>query len=245
MSTQVEEPQKVSDYLAKSEILDFDTTTIQELVAERTWDFLSDYEKIEQIYQFVRNQIKFGYNLDDTIPASQVLQEGYGQCNTKANLFMALLRSVGIPNRIHGFTVRKTLKKGLIKGIWYWLAPKAIMHSWVEVHFEGHWYNLEGIILDQGYLSALQNRFSDCAGTFCGYGVYSKNFQNPPIDWSKNHTYIQHEGIDRDLGIFATPDELYSRYQQKLNPIERWIYQKYVRLKMNRKVQKIRSRTAF
>src|SRR5690606_19872037 len=114
---------------------------------------------IKSIYNFVRDEILFGYNQGDTISASQVLKDGYGQCNTKANLFMALLRAVGIPNRIHGFTINKALQKGAITGLWYLLSPKNILHSWVEVYHNGAWYNLEGLILDKTYLTALQKKF--------------------------------------------------------------------------------------
>ena len=37
-------------------------------------------------------------------------------------------------------------------GFVYRNAPKNIFHSWVEVYFEGHWYELEAIILDKQYL---------------------------------------------------------------------------------------------
>ena len=39
--------------------------------------------KIREVYSFVRNEIKFGYNKGDDIIASEVLKDGYGQCNTK------------------------------------------------------------------------------------------------------------------------------------------------------------------
>mgnify|MGYP002241704325 CR=1 FL=1 len=48
-------------------------------------------------------------NVDDSIPASKVLKDGYGQCNTKGTLFMALLRACGVPCRIHGFTIDKKI----------------------------------------------------------------------------------------------------------------------------------------
>ena len=68
-------------------------------------------------------EIAFGYNTDDMISASEVLKDGYGQCNTKGTLFMALLRAVGIRCRIHGFTIDKKLQKGAMTGIVYKLAP--------------------------------------------------------------------------------------------------------------------------
>ena len=75
----------------------------------------------------------FGYNQSDDIAASDVLADGYGQCNTKGNLLMALLRALAIPCRFHGFTIDQQLQKGAIPTYVFWLAPKYIIHSWVEV----------------------------------------------------------------------------------------------------------------
>jgi transglutaminase-like putative cysteine protease len=66
------------------------------------------------VYDFVRNEIAFGYNAGDELPASAVLADGIGQCNTKATLLMALMRAVGIACRFHGFTIDKPLQKGAI-----------------------------------------------------------------------------------------------------------------------------------
>ena len=114
----------------------------------RKWMEFSEFERLKSIYNFVRDEILFGYNTDDSIPASKVLTDKYGQCNTKGTLFMALLRACGIPCRVHGFTIDKKLQKGAMTGIVYKNAPNHIFHSWVEVYSEGKWYELEGFILD-------------------------------------------------------------------------------------------------
>ncbi|NLR91465.1 transglutaminase-like domain-containing protein [Flammeovirga agarivorans] len=226
--------------LVASKILDFKAESLETLTEERGWRNLSDMEKIKEIYNFVKDEIAFGYNSSDDISASQVLKDGYGQCNTKANLFMALLRGVGIPNRIHGFTIHKALQKGAITGIWYKMSPAFILHSWVEVLFQNEWYNLEGLILDQKYLNALQNKFQDCKETFCGYGAYTDQFQSPQIEWNMNDTYIQKKGIHHDFGLYNTPDEFYKSHQQELGVIKRWIYRYFIRHLMNNNVDKIR-----
>ena len=231
---------EMENYLKATPILNFNVSSIQELVLKRKWKDLEDSKKIEHIYNYVRDEIKFGYNIDDTISASKVLEDGYGQCNTKANLFMALLRAVGIPNRMHGFTINKKLQKGAITGIWYLLSPNNILHSWVEVFLDGQWFNLEGIILDKPYLSALQKKFSDCKKTFCGYGAYTDTFQSPQIEWNKNDTYIQEKGINQDFGLFDSPDEFYKKHRQQLSVFKRWIYKNYVRHLMNKNVERIR-----
>lgn len=79
----------------------------------------------------MRDEIAFGYNTQDDLPASRVLADGIGQCNTKGTLLMALLRAMDVPCRFHGFTIDKALQKGAITGLAYWLAPRNIIHSWV------------------------------------------------------------------------------------------------------------------
>jgi len=157
--------------LAKTNLLDFWHPSIQGLIRARGWTNLPERERIGAIYDFVRNEIAFGYNLADDLRASQVLADGIGQCNTKGTLFMALLRAAGVPCRFHGFTIDKALQKGAITGVAYALAPRDIIHSWVEVWFEGRWVELEGFILDKDYLSKLQERFGDEEGAFCGFGA--------------------------------------------------------------------------
>ncbi|MDU3351606.1 MAG: transglutaminase-like domain-containing protein [Clostridium sp.] len=193
-------------YLEETKLLNFSSICISDLIKKERWMQLSDYNKIFKIYNYVRDDIEFGYNEDDAITASKVLEDGYGQCNTKGILLMALLRVVGIKCRIHGFTIDKALQKGAMKGFYYSLAPNEIVHSWVEVYYNSKWYNLEGFILDIKYLNKLQNKFSSCTNSFCGYGVATKDFQNPIINWNENDTYIQKEGIVRDFGIFDNPD---------------------------------------
>lgn len=240
MEQQIKKSVEFNKYLKKTKILDFETPSIMTLIKEKGWSEMTDLEKVKHIYNYVRDEVKFGYNVNDNIAASQVLKDGYGQCNTKANLFMALLRAVGIPNRMHGFTIHKALQKGAITGIWYKFSPNSILHSWVEVYVDRTWFNLEGLILDKPYLKALQNKFSDCKTTFCGYGAYTDNFQKPQVDWEQNHTYIQEKGINHDYGLFDTPDEFYKRHQQKLSPLKKWIYENYVRHLMNKNVERIR-----
>ena len=241
MEQQLERPVDFTNYLKRTPILDFDSLIIRSLIQHRGWEKMASIEKIKHIYNYVRDEVKFGYNIDDNISASQVLTDGYGQCNTKANLFMALLRAVGVPNRMHGFTIHKALQKGAVTGLWYTLSPKNILHSWVEVYLEGEWFNLEGIILDKLYLRGLQNKFADCKITFCGYGAYTDNLKNPPIDWGRNHTYIQDKGINQDFGLYNSPDDLYATHQQQMNPVKRWFFRNYVRHLMNQNVERIRS----
>jgi hypothetical protein len=231
----------MNKFLEKTKLLDFDNKEISTLIENKKWFNLDEKEKINQIYEFIRDGIPFGYNKNDAIPASMVLKNGYGQCNTKGILFMALLRAVNIPCRIHGFTINKILQKGALKGFYYKLSPKEIVHSWVEIHYKNKWYNLEGFILDKFYLNKLQKKFSDCNTGFCGYGVAVKDFKNPPIEWNENDTYIQSEGIIQDFGVFNSPDELFAKHFQKLSAFKAFMFRNIIRHLMNKNIKKIRN----
>ena len=228
------------NYLEKTQILDFDDHCIQSLITERNWQTLDEYNKIGAAYTFVKDEIQFGYSRSDDIAASEVLADGYGQCNTKGNLLMALLRALGIQCRFHGFTIDQQLQKGAIPAYVFWLAPKYIIHSWVEVLFNGEWIDLEGFILDEAYLSAIQSKFSQTKESFCGYGIATTCLAKPETEWTGTNTYIQKEGIHDDFGIYDSPDEFYAEQGTNLTGIKRWAYQNFIRYIINWNVQRLR-----
>lgn len=227
--------------LLATPLLDFKHSSIQSLVQNRGWRAMDSFSKIKSVYEFVRDEIAFGYNADDRLPASKVLSDGYGQCNTKGVLFMACLRAVGVPCRMHGFTIDKKLQKGAMTGFVYRSAPAEILHSWVEVLYSEKWYSLEAFILDKPYLTQLQKKFSDCTGSFCGYGAAVRDFQNPVIEWDANDTYIQKEGIIRDLGVYDSPDDFFAAHCQQMHVVKRLAFQTVGRHLMNRNVKRIRN----
>lgn len=96
-------------YLNNTNIVNFEHKDIQSLIDQRRWKNLDNFNKIGAAYQFVKDEIIFGYNKSDDISASDVLADGYGQCNTKGNLLMALLRGLGIQCRFQGFTIDQQL----------------------------------------------------------------------------------------------------------------------------------------
>lgn len=228
-------------YLKETKMLDYSNESIQQLIQERKWKNLGKFECLKSIYNFVRDEILFGYNIDDNIPASKVLLDGYGQCNTKGTLFMALLRACNIPCRVHGFTIDKRLQKGAMTGVVYKNAPQNVFHSWVEVYFEDKWYELEGVILDRAYLTKLQEKNNECTGAFCDYGVAVKDFKKPIIDFDRNNTYIQSEGIHQAFGVYDSPDDLLKEHHQEMSAIKAFLYKNLGRHLMNQNVKKIRN----
>lgn len=240
IKTECETEIMTDQYTKRTQILDFDSPKIQSLIKSRDWINLNDYEKIGAAYEYVRDEVLFGYNKSDDIPASQVLSDGYGQCNTKGNLLMALLRGLGIACRFHGFTIDQKLQKGAIPSYIFWLAPKYIIHSWVEVFHKMQWINLEGFILDKTYLNAIKAKFPDEQGSFCGYGVATKCLADPEIEWIGKDTYIQKEGIHDEYGVYDSPDDFYSEIGTNLAGLKKWLYERLIRHLINRNVSQIR-----
>lgn len=226
--------------LNETPMLNYSHPTLQALIKARRWRELDEFSRIRAIYNYVRDEILFGYNTDDAISASDVLKDGYGQCNTKGTLFMALMRACSIRCRIHGFTIDKRLQKGAMTGLVYALAPKQVFHSWVEVELDGVWYELEAFILDKAYLSRLQALNSDCVGAFCGYGAAVRDLKHPVIDFDRCNTYIQSEGIVQDFGVYPSPDELLREHHQEMSRFKAFIYRNVGRHLMNRNVRGIR-----
>lgn len=220
-------------------IANHDHPFIRALIDERGWLSLEAFDRIGAAYGFVKDEISFGYNRADDLPASDVLLDGYGQCNTKGNLLVALLRALDIPARFHGFTIDKALQKGAIPAWLFPLAPPRILHSWVEVRWDGGWLSLEGFILDGAYLRSLQRRFPE-ATSFCGYGAATPNLQEPSVEWRGEPTYIQSEGIAEDFGVFEHPDDLYRERGTNLSGARRVLYTYFFRHAMNAVVARVR-----
>ena len=225
-------------FLAETRLVDFRAAPIKALIEERSWLSLSDWDKIGSAYDFVRNEVRFGYNATDALPASRILADGYGQCNTKGILLMALLRGLGIHCRFHGFTIDKALQRGIVPEIVYPLAPARILHSWVEVEYQGRWIELEGFILDQPLLTALQDHFPQ-RSSICAYGIGTNCFQTPEVEWKGNNTYIQKTGINADFGVFDNPDEFFTLHSQLAGP-RGLLYRSVIRHWMNRRVGRMR-----
>lgn len=228
--------------LRPTHILDFGAPNIQQLIAQRGWAAAKRADAARAIYEFCRDEILFGYNSDaDDMPASQVLDEGLGHCNTKTNLLMALYRAVGIACRLHGFTIYKQLQKGALTRFVYFMAPAEIVHTWTEALLEGNWVRLEGLILDTRYLQSVQRRFPGCAHPFLGYAVATKNLQQPAVAWTGGDTFIQREGIARNFGHFDSPDYFYAKHPTNLSGVRGWLYRRFFYKQLNHNIDSIRN----
>ena len=211
-----------------------------ELVRNRKWNDLDEYDKIGEIYRFVQNEIVLGYNEFDDLTATQVLADGYGQCNTKATLLMALLRAVGIPCRLHGTQVVKGFQRSIMPKIMAKFAPPFIVHTWAEVYFGGKWLSLEGVITDKAYIAGLKRMFPEHKGAFADYAVAVKDFSNLHIDWKGKDTAVQKEAVAGDCRVFESPYYFFPAHSQVYKGKKKFIYDQIGRKILTKNVAKIR-----
>lgn len=231
-------------YLKRTALLDFDDPRIIGLVESRGWTRLPEQDRIGAVYNFVRDEIPFSYNTSDDLPASAVLADGYGQCNTKTTLLMALLRATGIGCRLHGATIDKTLQHGVMVAPMYWFAPRSIIHTWTEVAVGGRWVALEGVIVDTGFLQGVRVKTGQSSGPLLGYGIGTEDLGDPPVDWDGTDTFIQATGINNDLGVFDDPEDFYRRHGVNARGVKGWLYRNIMRKAMNKRVNSIRMNCA-
>lgn len=92
----------MKQFLVTTPLVDYQHSEIQSLIEAKGWRQLDEITAAEQIYNFIKDDIEFGYSETDTLTASQVLKQGYGQCNTKGTLLVALLRLVIFPPEFMG-----------------------------------------------------------------------------------------------------------------------------------------------
>lgn len=228
-------------YLRPTNLLDFNSPGLREILTRHNWAALPEDERIGAVYDFVRDEIPFGYNSSDDLPASAILADGYGQCNTKTTLLMALLRGSGVGCRLHGATIDKKLQHGVMVRPLYWFAPASIIHTWAEVFSGDRWVGLEGVILDGAFLSGVRAHTGCAGGPFLGYGVGTENLADPPVEWRGSDTLVQATGIDQEFGVYDDPDSFYAAHGVNASGLKGWLYSRIMRKDMNRRVARIRA----
>lgn len=224
-------------------LADYKDDKILKTATDLTMECVSIQEKIENIFYYVRDNIKFGFTKDgDLITASKIIDLGYGQCNNKSNLFISLCKSVNIPARIHFSLIKKEIQKGLFTGIAYKMMPKEISHSWIEVQLDNKWIKIDSYINDFQYFNEakkeLENKKWDT-----GYSVSCAS-ENAGADFSlEENVFVQMGAVTADHGFYDEPMDYYitENYKNRPNRFRLFIYRLSIGY-INRKINKLRSR---
>jgi hypothetical protein len=225
--------EKLSDY--ESEIV---IKKAKEVIGEAK----TDREKIEKLFLYVRDGIKFGFPLKgDFVKASETIQSGVGQCNTKTTLFLALCKAIGIDARIHFSLIEKAIQRGIFPGFTYTLLPPLLSHSWLEAEINGKWHRIDTYINDKELYEKsrvlLKNK-----GWTTGYSIAcSKNASTADLDLD-NERFVQMDAVVGDHGTFDDPMDYYStdRYKNKPHGIKALLYKNLIGM-INGRIDRIRN----
>lgn len=224
-------------------LADHDHPLVRETSARLTAGETTRRARLASLFLFVRDEIKFGFPEDgDLVMASETLRTGFGQCNTKATLLLALCKASMIPARIHFSLIGKEIQKGFFTGIAYWMMPSQISHSWIEVDIEGRWRRIDTFINDLPLFEAacaeLKRR-----GERTGFSIALSDGEASADLNLDNEAFQQMAAVTDDQGVWDDPAEYYDSglYRNRPGVLRLWFYQRLIG-SINRRVERLRSR---
>ncbi len=193
---------EANQYLKSTELCDSCHPDILKKVKEIKGDTKSQQEIALKIFYFVRDEIVFSIN-DSKSKASQTLRRKTGECGTKTNLHVALLRASGIPARFHLSKCKSESLKGIIPSWLYDRMPKVASHFWPEVYLSGKWIACEGL-LDKKLYDGLLKR-----------DLLKKDLI-PTINWDgENSLIILKPWLVEDNGTTASYESIYAMLDKR------------------------------
>ena len=188
-------------------LIDYQNLIVQETTKKITTNKNTETEKVEAIFYFVRDQIKYTLLPEmDNIPASKIIERGEGQCNNKNIAFLALCKAADLEALIHFGLIIKNILKGLVSKFIYKTMPKALSHSWIEVKVDGQWKRIDTHNIDKpNYHGAKKELaktkwemgYSVAKQSICDFKLYDDLDPNTPI-------------IPVDHGTFTDPREYFN-----------------------------------
>jgi transglutaminase-like putative cysteine protease len=169
-----------------------------------------------RIHNFVRDEIRFGFGSRFyATPASEVLSARIGYCNSKASLFLALLRAAGIPSRLRMMEISSDVLQGLVSP-----GTASVDHGVSEVWIDARWITVDSYVVDAPLVRRARERLA-ASGSPLGWGIHVRG----SVDWSaRSDAFIQcvrdrltPSHVVRDHGVFADALDFYERVSAARN----------------------------
>jgi hypothetical protein len=148
-----------------------DVSTVAGVIAQVTAEASGERDTAVALHDYVREHVKFGFGkYFDAGKPDEILACGFGHCNPKSRLLVALFRAAGLDSCQHFVVLPKRILQGALPASRYWMIPPELSHSYVEVRIEGAWYAIDSHIVDTPLLEAAQARLA-AEGRVLGCGV--------------------------------------------------------------------------
>ncbi len=228
-------------WLRETEQINFNASKLRILSNQVTQLQHSDIGKALAIHKHVKS-LPFGCVPDFTrVKATDIAQQGYGDCHTKGLLYVALLRAVHIPARLRFVTVSTQFLNGLID-----TGTQTMVHAVGEAFIDGNWRQNDTYVVDAQYEASARSQLR-VEQRILGYGLHAMGDKDwngvdpahaqytpadpdslPIIDW----------GADHDPGHFYA-NENHAGLRHNLMTRMKWTLGAGI---VNRKVALIRER---
>ncbi|HEN5573913.1 TPA: transglutaminase family protein [Legionella pneumophila] len=222
-------------------LADYQNPMVQKVALELTQTESDIVGKVRRIFEFVRDEIKFGFSPDgDWVSASKTLQIKIGQCNTKSTLFLALCKALNIPARIHFSLIKREIQHGVFPEFLYLLLPKQLSHSWIEINIDNKWLRIDGYIDDLVYFRGAIDQLTK-SGWDIGFAIACDEEKLSPEFNPNEEKFEQMCAVTEDHGIWNDPIEYYQSnlYRNRPNFLKQFIYRLFIPL-VNHRIEKIR-----
>jgi hypothetical protein len=154
----------MAQYLKPTKYITSNSPIIQN-VADKFKSIEDQTKRAVAIHDWVRDDIKFGFApafWDQT--AEQVVKTGFGFCNTKSTLFVAVLRASGIPSRQVFVNILGDILYGINRPYPY------VDHSYAEIYLNGKWIKTDSYIVDSVLFMKSRHKL-ELENRPLGYGI--------------------------------------------------------------------------
>lgn len=199
----------MQEWLAPTPWIESEAPEIRALAARLTADAGSPREAAVRLHDYVRDEVRFGWTRRFyRMTAREVLGARIGYCNTKATLFVALLRAAGIPARQHFVDLTSQVLAGLVD-----TGGPYVDHSYTEVFLDGTWRRVDSYVVDRALFERARAALA-ADGRRIGLGVHVAG----TVDWDgRGDAFVQmvDDGtvpglVARDHGVFADTRAFYA-----------------------------------
>jgi len=227
---------------APDRFADVEHPLVQTTASRLTAGVADPVDKLERIFGFVRDDILFGFPPEgDFVKASETIERGYGQCNTKGILILALCQAANIPARLHFSAITKEIQHGFFRGLFYKLMPEQISHAWLEVELDGRWVQIDTYINDLALHRAAVSKLEE-SGWETGFSVSRRAGESSAEFALDSSEFSQMGAVAGDHGTWTKPVDYLNGpdYLNRPGPIRQLLYRTYLPL-VNHRVRALRN----
>lgn len=202
-------PTASSGGTASTAILDWLSPAVLALAAECAG--VDDRAVLQAAHTLIRSRVRPVYSLAERRPASRTLAHGRGSCSQRLALLEAVARARGIATRTRGLLVHGDFWRPRF-GLLSPLLPERILLAWPQFRIDGVWVDASDLFAPESDPRPFTNRGGETLFDAIGRGA---------ARWTPQAADCACDGgalpePPRDLGLFASRDELFHRYGQNL-----------------------------